>query len=285
MRAGPTPRRTLSRMHLSDRTWRGCEWAWRGCEWAWRGLEQAWRGLALASAAILLASVAAQAQTADPTATPLNPSTKAPAATSGGYFIAQGQLVVAPGLHIPNGNLPWALDTVEDKAALIPVHHSAITEPTEVNADAANLTHTVTGVHARTELRSANPVFFLHANDRTENTGDAGRGNPTGWAMVSATVQNGSRTIPHVRFSQISQGTACAAPLVCLQAEALPDGWIKLTATAPLAPGEYALIPVPRQPKPGLLVLYDFAVDPAAAMPKDAVLPGHPPVTATKHRK
>lgn len=190
---------------------------------------------------------------------------------------------MASGLRVPNGNLPWALDMADDRPALVPVHHSAITEPPSVDADATSLTHTLPGAGARTKLRSARPVFFLHTSDRSENTGDAGRGNPTGWAMVAATVTNGSRTLPHVRFAQIHQGTACAAPLVCLQAETLPDGWLRLSPMADLLPGEYALLPVPRQPKPGLVVLYDFAVDPAAMLPKDAVLPSSGAPAAPKH--
>ena len=222
-----------------------------------------------------LAAAGANGQTADPTATPPSVSS-APAAKAGTYSVIGGNLTVAPGLQLPNGNLPWALDTtVDGRSALVPVHHSAVTEPSGV-VTAPPTTHTLPGLHARTVERSANPVFFVHTNDRTENTGDAGHGNPTGWVLVQAEVSGGNRTIPHVQFSAIAQGTSCQAPTLCLAAETLPDGWVRLTPRQPLAPGEYVLMPVQRQPKPGVLIVYDFASDPAAPLARDAVVAGMP---------
>lgn len=234
-----------------------------------------------------LASVAASAQTADPSATTPIPATAAPAAKVGTYSVTQGVLLAAPGLRIPNGNLPWALDTLEGKQALVPIHHSAINEP--ANTDAAGSTpvtnHSLEGVHARTALHGLQPVFFIHANDRTENTGDAGRGNPTGWVLVEATVVDGKRSLPHVRFAQINQGTACTEPVVCLQAETLPDGWLRLSPKSAITPGDYALIPVPRQPKPGIVIVYDFQLDPGAPLAKDAIQAGQAPAPAGKRAK
>lgn len=239
----------------------------------------------LVLAATALAPCAAHAQTADPTAIAPNPITAAPTARAGSYTLVQGNLVVAPGLAIPNGNLPWALDTTQGTPALVPIHHSSITEPANVNAPGAPdiATHTLDGAHAKTVLRTTDPVFFLHTNDRTENTGDAGRGNPTGWALVGAASQGSNRTIPHVHFDQIAQGAACAAPVVCLKAESLPDGWLRLSASSPLAAGEYALVPVPRQARPGVVVLYDFTVDPAAPLAKDAARPATAAPAPTAH--
>ncbi len=219
------------------------------------------------------------AQTADPTATAPNPVTAAPAAKAGSYTVTQGELLAAPGLAVPNGNLPWALDTSDGTPALLAIHHSSITEPPHAGTaaqDEPGLTHTLAGAHARTVLRTTLPILFVHTNDRTENTGDAGRGNPTGWALVSATASFGGRTMPHVRFDQIAQGTACVAPLVCLKAESLPGGWLRLTPQAPLVPGDYALVPVARQSRPGVVVVYDFTVDPTAPLARDAVRAGAP---------
>ena len=230
--------------------------------------------LDLCSAGVLFcASTGALAQTADPNATPPSVAS-APAAKAGTYAESGGNLTAAPGLQVPNGNLPWALDSTADgKPALVPVHHSAITEPSAV-ATAPPSSHTLTGSRARTVIRSATPTFFVHTNDRTENTGDAGRGNPTGWVLVQAAETGGNRTLPHVQFSEIAQGTSCAPPTLCLNAETLPDGWARLTPRQPLSPGEYVLMPIQRQPKPGILVVYDFASDPSAALGRDAVVAG-----------
>ena len=228
------------------------------------------------------ATTATPAQTADPNATP--PSTSsAPVAKAGTYSVSGGNLTAAPGLQVPNGNLPWALDTTSDgKSALIPVHHSAINEPAAV-ATTPPASHTLEGAHARTAIRSATPTFFVHTNDRTENTGDAGRGNPTGWVLVRAEQANGNRLLPHVQFSQIAQGTSCAAPMLCLDAETLPDGWVRLKPREPLPPADYVLMPVQRQPKPGVLVVYDFVENPSAPLARDAVIAGVP-VAPSRHR-
>lgn len=224
------------------------------------------------------------AQTADPNATPPAASS-APVAKAGTYAVAAGDVIAAPGLIVPNGNVPWALETAPDgKAALVPIHHSAISEPEGV-ATEPPASHMLEGQHAHTALRSATPVFFVHTNDRTENTGDAGRGNSTGWVLVAATSEGTNRKLPHVQFSQIAQGTSCVAPLLCLRAETLPDGWARLTPREPLAPGDYVLIPVQRQPKPGVLVVYDFTADPNAALTKDAVIAGVPPTASRNHKR
>lgn len=225
---------------------------------------------------------AVQAQTADPNATP--PAvTSAPAAKDGTYSVSNGNLTAAPGLQVPNGNLPWALDQTPDgRPALVPVHHSAITEPAGV-ATAPPAQHTLSGATARTVVRSPTPVFFVHTNDRTENTGDAGHGNPTGWVLVRAEVTGGSRIVPHVQFSEIAQGTSCAGRSLCLSAETLPDGWARLVPRQPLRPGEYVLMPVQRQPRPGVIVVYDFTSDPGAALASDAVVAGVPPSRHHRH--
>ena len=236
-----------------------------------------------ASVCLLAGSALLYAQTADPTATPPSPGS-APAAKAGTYAVAHGDVLAAPGLAVPNGNLPWALDAAADgKPALVPVHHAAISEPANV-ADAAPTSHVLEGAHGHTVLRSLTPVFYVHTGDRTENTGDTARGNPTGWVLVAAQVSGEKRTIPHVQYSEIAQGTSCAAPMLCLKAETLPDGWVRLTPHAALTPGEYVLVPVQRQPRPGVLVVYDFSDDPNAALAKDAVVAGVP-VIAPKHRK
>ncbi len=236
----------------------------------------------VAVCACVAASGVLTAQTADPTATAPNPVTSAPPARSGSFTVLQGELVAAPGLSIPNGNLPWALDRAADgTAALVPIHHSSITEPANADGPDAVPIHTLVGAHARTVLRDTQPTLFVHTNDRTENTGDAGRGNPTGWALVPATADAGARKLPHVRFDQIAQGTACAAPLVCLKAESLPSGWLRLLPQTALAAGDYALVPVPRQSRPGVVVVYDFTVDPTAPLARDAVRAGA--TAAAKH--
>ncbi len=222
--------------------------------------------LLLASAAGLLAC-AALGQTADRSAAPPHPALAAPAAHSGTYSVVNGELIVAPGLRIPNGNVPWALDVIDGRQVLVPVHHAALTRP---DASAA----TLDGAASHTPLHSASPVFFVHTSDRTENTGDSGRGTPIGWALVPALVSGTSRTIERPRFSDVNAATVCAGATLCTQAETLPEGWLRITPRAPLTAGEYALLPVPRNATSLSPLVYDFTVNMDSAAPKDLVAPG-----------
>lgn len=222
----------------------------------------------------------AAAQTADRSAAPQTPATAAPPAHGGTYSVSNGELIVAPGLRIPNGNVPWALDVVDGKQVLVPVHHAVPAQP-------GGPSTTLDGAASRTALHSVSPVFFVHSSDRTENTGDSGRGTPTGWALQQARVDGSSRTLERVKFADVNAATVCSGPVVCTQAEALPGGWLRLTPRQPLQPGEYALLPVPRSATSLLPLVYDFSVSTGQAPPKDAVLPGQnldAPVHSKKHK-
>ncbi len=197
--------------------------------------------------------IAVFAQTADRSASPPSAATSAPAAKPGAYTLQNGELLVAPGLKIPNGNVPWALDTVDSKQVLVPIHHT----PLNAGASSAMLTDTA----SVSPLHSAMPVFFVHSSDRTENSGDSGRGTPTGWALLPVVEKNGVRTVQPPKFSEVNSATVCAAPVICTTAESLPDGWLRLALKEPLPQGEYALLPVQRAvPTTGNLLAYDFKV-------------------------
>ncbi len=207
------------------------------------------------------------AQTADRSAAPPPPAIAAPAAHGGTYAVSNGELIVAPGLRIPNGNVPWALDVIEGKQVLVPVHHAALEQPGDAAA-------TLEGASSRTALHSVLPVFFVHTSDRTENTGDSGRGTPTGWALLPARIDGSKRTIEHVKFSDVNAATVCAGPVLCTQAETLPGGWLRITPRAPLEAGEYALLPVARSVTSLSPLVYDFSINTGQAAPKDLVTPG-----------
>jgi len=229
--------------------------------------------LALMFSVPLCCAPALSAQTADPAAAPPNGAITAPPARADSYSVQKGELIVAPGLRIPNGNVPWVLDTVEGKQVLVPVHHAAI------NGTA------IEGTASKTPLHSASPVFFVHTSDRTENTGDSGRGVPTGWALLPITVEGGTRTVTRPKFSEVNGATVCVPPVLCTAAESLPEGWLRILPKSPLTPGEYALLPVPRtSATTGTLVVYDFTIDGAAPKAKDEVSAGQN-LDSTKKKK
>ncbi len=210
----------------------------------------------------------APAQTADRSAAPPQPALAAPAAHSGTYAVSNGELIVAPGLRIPNGNVPWALDVVAGKQVLVPIHHAQLT------ASGSTAPGTLEGAASHTPLHSTTPAFFIHTSDRTENTGDSGRGTPTGWALLAAQVSGPLRTVTRVKFADVNAATVCTAPVLCTDAESLPDGWLRITPRDPLPLGEYVLLPVPRSASSQSPLVYDFSVDADAPAARDAVAPG-----------
>ena len=220
------------------------------------------------------------AQTADRSAAPPSGATAAPPSHTGNYAVQNGQLMVAPGLHIPNGNLPWALDTVEGKQVLVPVHGTLLA------GAATSATGTLDGTGSRTPLHTTSPVFFLHTSDRTENTGDSGRGSPTGWALLAVSVSGSARTVDRPRFADVNKATVCAPPVLCTLAESLPDGWLRIATVDPLAPGEYALVPVQKNtPSSGNQLAYDFTVGGNKPAAMDAVSPGQNLDTKRKSKR
>ena len=230
----------------------------------------------LLSAVMVVGCGVSAAQTADRTAAPPVEATAAPP-TRVHYTVQNGQLVVAPGLKIPNGNVPWLLDTVEGKQVLVPIHHAAVTAATTATVG------TLEGASSKSPVHAATPAFFIHTSDRTENTGDAGRGMPTGWALVSAKVDGNERSIARAKFADVNSATVCNAPVLCTTAETLPEGWLRIVPREPLLPGEYALLPVPRNASTAIPVVYDFTVG-EQAVAKDAVSPGQN-LDAVKHKK
>jgi hypothetical protein len=222
----------------------------------------------IGAAAVLLVSVPVLAQTADRSAAPPPPALAAPAAHTGSYSVVNGELIVAPGLRIPNGNVPWALDTVTGKQVLVPIHHAQLT------ASGSTAPGTLEGATSHTPLHSTSPEFFIHTSDRTENTGDSGRGTPTGWALLAAQVSGPLRTVARVKFADVNAATVCTAPVLCTVAESLPDGWLRITPRDPLPAGEYVLLPVPRTTTSQSPLVYDFSVDADGPAAKDAVVAG-----------
>ena len=186
-----------------------------------------------------------------PGARPHRPRTRAPTLSS------NGELVVAPGLHIPNGNVPWALDTIAGKQVLVPIHHAQLT------ASGSTAPGTLEGAASHTSLHSDFACeFFIHTSDRTENTGDcrarhAHRLGAAGGAGVRSAAHRPSCEVCRCECGQ----PFAPRPVLCTVAETLPDGWLRITPRDPLPVGEYVLLPVPRTATSQSPLVYDFSVE------------------------
>lgn len=190
----------------------------------------------------------------------------------------------APGLRIPNGSLPFAFEHFKGSPQLVPVHHSSVEVNNHKGANVAGalagsflykpkMSTELAGPHARTVLHDGQPSFYVHVLEDPDGGGDSANSENFVYAIVRATPDKDRRVFAQIRFTQLTGNAKRNDGQVETATERLPDGWLKIMPTTPLAPGEYALTPVPKAQNAFATVVFDFQVDPAAANDTDAIEP------------
>jgi hypothetical protein len=196
--------------------------------------------------------------------------------------VAQSNLPeVAPGLRIPDGSgaLPLALDRFNGVQELVPIHHSTIELNNHTGANIAGgllfqkqkKTIELPGLHARVALHDPRPSFFVHVLEDPDSADESAYSDPSQWALVPAAPKNDHRVLSTMKFSQITEHAKRAEGQVETEFKLLGGGWVKITPKAPLAPGEYALTPLPRAANTFATVVFDFSMNPAAPNAPDAI--------------
>ena len=190
--------------------------------------------------------------------------------------------VPAPGLRVPVGSIPYAFDHFQGKPQLVPIHHTTVEVNNHKGANVAGslagsvfykpkMTIEVAGAHARTVLHDSSPTIFLHRLEDPDAEPDSPNADTTAFAIVHAITDKDRRVFAQIRFTQLTGNAKRNDGLVDSTVEKLPDGWIKLTPSTPLEPGEYALTLVPKAQNTFSTVVLDFRVDPAAPPAPDAI--------------
>jgi len=209
-------------------------------------------------------------------------------ALSVGVLHAQS-VTVAPGLTIPSGSLPWALDQFEGKTQLVPIHHSTVEVNNHKGANVAGsmagsffykpkMTTELAGLHARTVLHDPKATIYLLLRDQDpDGGGDGATSNTATWVLVKASLTKERRIFAKVQFTQLTGNAKRADGVVETTAETLPGGWLKLTPRTALEPGEYAVTPMFKVQNTFSTVVYDFTLDPTGRNVADAVLPSPAP--------
>ncbi len=189
-----------------------------------------------------------------------------------------------PGLRIPSGSLPFAFEHFQGKPQLVPVHHSTVEVNNHKGTNVAGslagsflykpkMSTELAGAHARTVLHDPQPAFYVHALEDPDSGGDTENSETTVYALVRATADKDRRIFAQIRFTQLTGNAKRSDSQVETATERLPGGWLKITPTIPLAPGEYALTPIPKAQNAFSTVVFDFQADPNAANDADAIQP------------
>ena len=189
----------------------------------------------------------------------------------------------APGLRVPGGGLPYALDHFDGKPELVPVHHSTVEVNNHKAANVAGslagsffykpkMSVEVTGMHARTVLHDLQPAIYIHTMQDTDDGGDTASSETMVFAIVRAIPDKDRRIFAQIRFTQLTGNAKRNDGLVETTTEYLPEGWLKITPQAPLTLGEYALTPIPKAQNTFSTVVFDFAVVPSAPNAPDAIM-------------
>lgn len=195
------------------------------------------------------------------------------------FVHAQSSPEPIPGVRIPNGSIPWALDLYEGRQQIVPIHHTSVEVNNHKGANVAGslagsvfykpkMTTEVNGAHARVALHTDKPVFYVHVMDDPGGDSSASAAN---WAIVRASIDKDRRILSQVNFTQLTGNAKRNAFQVDASIEKLDDGWFKIVPKEPLAPGEYALQPVPKAANTFSTVVFDFTIDSKAPDASDAL--------------
>ncbi len=175
----------------------------------------------------------------------------------------------APGLHVPNTAIPWALDNFEGTMELVPVHHAVTTSNKHTGKNVAGsiagsvfyrpeITTELQGQHAKAQLHTSQPVFYLQLNADPEGDDN---GDKHALVLVATPIVKSKRIVSRITFNSITGHGRHEEPEVPISLQDLPGGWIRVTVNRPLAPGEYALLDQPQRGEAYASVVYPFGLD------------------------
>jgi hypothetical protein len=193
---------------------------------------------------------------------------------------------VAPGLRLPEDSGVFLLDSFQGEPQIVELQQTAgdVNRNTKTNIFRGSI-NPVAGLKQTIELENAHapvqahvdvPSLYINvyvAPDQPAPTKDSapGQGQSTAlldhFRIVHAEVKGGKRIFGDVK-RQVTGKVSQEQHLVKTTATRVSGGWLKLTPTESLIPGEYALVEVMREEgtnKEGMnLYVWDFGVNPKA---------------------
>jgi hypothetical protein len=176
--------------------------------------------------------------------------------------VSSDDISVAEGLQLPTFGHVWALDTWKGVRELVRL------KPPDTTADepgfSLKMRHTIEfkGEVATVRVHDHAPLFFL----RGVSGNDDGRSD---LVIVRLSVEGPRREVAKDAMSQLKQRAkhedAQYPDVISIKQQRIgTTDWYRLSPLQVLAPGEYALIPLPSSPGFAEGEIFDFAIDPQA---------------------
>jgi len=195
---------------------------------------------------------------------------------------------VAPGLRLPPEGGVYALDTYLAQSELLPLdqtggevnRHTAHNVLRGVINPISGSKHTIelSGPSAKIQVHAALPTIYINVDSSAETTEDEhSKGLELPWdrfRIVRTQVKGDKRIVGAVKIGLSGKGSQ-EQEVIPATAEQFAQGWIKLTAKAPLQPGEYAVAEL--LGKQGMnSYVWDFGVHPDAPANLAVIKPEQP---------
>jgi hypothetical protein len=176
--------------------------------------------------------------------------------------VSSDDISVADGLQLPTYGHVWALDTWNG------LHELVRLRPPDTTADepsfSLKLRRTIEfkGEAALVRVHDASPLFFLRGVSGSDN----GRSD---LVVVRLSIEGQRRTVSKDGMDQLRQqakhGDGQYADVIGIKQKRVgTTDWYRLSPQKVLAPGEYALVPLPSSPGFADGEIFDFAIDPEA---------------------
>jgi len=209
--------------------------------------------------------------------------------------------LAAPGLHLPEDGSVMLLDTYQNQPELVELQQNG----GEVNRNrkgnilrsainpvsSSKQTIELDGLHAAIQAHSAMPSIYVNVEQNQEASSGAQQPQQPQqpeqpwdrFHIVRMKVKNGKRIVGDIKISMIGK-VSQEQNLVLTTSRQLSGGWVKVTPTGSLEPGEYAVVEF--LGKEGMnTFVWDFGVNPSAPANSGALKPEPTPAPKDKTKE
>ena len=221
---------------------------------------------------------------------------------------AEAALYIVPGVRLPDNGGVFLLDNFQKRPSLVELVQNGGELNRQMGRNilrsiilplptSARQSVELKGSHARVQAHSASPQLFVNINydesddiatakaksgaagSETEDKPDIPRLERFRIVRLQALPKNNKRRVSNLKVA-LTGKIKEQRNVIAAEVEPLSNDWLKVVPSAPLEPGEYALIEM-LTPAQMNLYVWDFGVDPSAPANPTAWKPEKPVPTKT----